>query len=45
MKWFLEFLLAMILFAFFLHVAEKWMQGCGETYVDAYGVRHNYPCD
>ena len=22
----------------------EWMSGCGETYVDAYGVRHQYEC-
>jgi len=22
----------------------EWMAGCGETYVDANGVRHQYEC-
>jgi hypothetical protein len=22
----------------------EWLAGCGETYVDAYGVRHQYEC-
>jgi hypothetical protein len=25
-------------------VAIEWLAGCGETYVDADGVRHQYEC-
>jgi hypothetical protein len=25
-------------------VLIEWMAGCGETYIDAKGVRHEYEC-
>jgi hypothetical protein len=35
----------MIAFAGFLTVLiMEWMAGCGETYVDANGERHQYEC-
>ena len=35
----------MVAFAGFLAVAIiEWMAGCGETYVDANGQRHQYEC-
>jgi hypothetical protein len=37
--------IAMVAFAGFLAVAIiEWMAGCGETYVDANGQRHQYEC-
>lgn len=37
--------IAMIAFGAFLAViVVEWMAGCGETYVDAYGKRHQYEC-
>lgn len=36
---------AVTLFALlFAVVLIEWFAGCGETYVDAYGVRHQYEC-
>lgn len=29
---------------FFVFVAIEWLSGCGETYVDSQGVRHEYEC-
>ena len=41
-------LLSVVLFiltaATLLLVILEWIGGCGETYVDAYGVRHQYEC-
>ena len=37
--------IAMVAFAgFFAVLIIEWMAGCGETYVDAYGKRHQYEC-
>ena len=37
--------IAMVAFAGFLAVAIiEWMAGCGETYVDANGQRHQHEC-
>lgn len=37
--------LIMLLFAVFVAVMlTEWVAGCGETYVDAKGVRHQYEC-
>lgn len=37
--------IGMIAFGAFLAVLViEWMAGCGETYVDANGVRHQYEC-
>ena len=48
MKRLFHFLLSalmMVLFAVFLAVLViEWMAGCGESYVDANGVRHQYEC-
>lgn len=35
----------MLLFAVFLAVMlTEWLAGCGESYIDAKGVRHQYEC-
>lgn len=37
--------LALVVFAFGLAVLVlEWMAGCGETYIDSKGVRHQYEC-
>lgn len=44
LRW-LGYTLATLLFsAFTAIVVVEWMVGCGETYVDAFGVRHSYSC-
>ena len=30
--------------ALFVIIAVEWIAGCGETYVDAKGERHQYEC-
>lgn len=37
-------LLALIMAGFFAVLLVEWMAGCGETYVDAKGQRHQYEC-
>ncbi len=37
--------IAMVAFAGFLAIViMEWMAGCGESYVDANGQRHQYEC-
>jgi hypothetical protein len=44
LRW-LGYALAVLLFsAFTTIIVVEWMVGCGETYVDAFGVRHSYSC-
>lgn len=36
---------AVVAFALFgAVILIEWMAGCGETYIDAKGVRHQYEC-
>lgn len=37
--------LLLVLFAVFVAVLfVEWLAGCGESYIDAKGVRHQYEC-
>jgi hypothetical protein len=36
--------LAGLLSGLFAVLLIEWAAGCGESYVDAYGVRHQYEC-
>jgi hypothetical protein len=37
--------LIMLLFTLFVAVMlTEWLAGCGESYIDAKGVRHQYEC-
>lgn len=43
--WWLATVAAMAAFAVLgAGVLIEWMAGCGETYIDAKGVRHEYEC-
>jgi hypothetical protein len=44
LKWAAEFLLAGLLGCMLLFLLAEWMSGCGETYVDAKGVRRMNTC-
>lgn len=48
MKQFLTKVLEVILFVVFAVglavIVLEWMAGCGETYIDSKGVRHQYEC-
>jgi hypothetical protein len=35
---------AVLMAGFFAVLLVEWMAGCGETYVDAKGQRHQYEC-
>ena len=34
----------LLMVALFAVLLIEWMAGCGETYIDANGVRHQYEC-
>jgi hypothetical protein len=44
MKIFAEVVLIPVLGGLFAVLLIEWVAGCGESYVDAYGVRHQYEC-
>lgn len=48
MKKFLTKVLEVILMAVFAVglavIVLEWLSGCGETYIDSKGVRHQYEC-
>jgi hypothetical protein len=39
-----ELFISFIFVVFFGYVFLGWIQGCGETYVDSQGHRHEYEC-
>jgi len=39
-----EFLVGAVLGTIFAVIAVAWVSGCGESYIDAQGVRHMYEC-
>jgi hypothetical protein len=39
-----ELLLGIITAAVFGYIVLQWVSGCGETYIDSEGVRHEYSC-
>jgi len=39
-----ELLLGIITALFFGYVVSQWVSGCGETYIDSQGIRHEYSC-
>ena len=39
-----EALLVLLFSAFLAVLFIEWFAGCGETYIDANGVRHQYEC-
>jgi len=43
-RWVLTALLTVGFALFFAVLFIEWMAGCGETYVDANGERHQYEC-
>lgn len=36
--------IGLVFVLFTLLMLVEWMAGCGETYIDAKGVRHNHEC-
>lgn len=39
-----EFIIVLVFGGLLGLLILEWMAGCGETYVDAKGVRHQYEC-
>jgi len=39
-----EAILLLLFSAFVAVLFIEWLAGCGETYIDAKGVRHQYEC-
>lgn len=44
MRYILEFIVALVIAMVFLLVLTEWAAGCGESYIGADGVRHQYKC-
>ena len=42
--WLLQAAIGLAMLGFFLLMVMEWAAGCGETYVDAKGVRHQNQC-
>lgn len=42
--WLVQGLIGLAFLVFFLIIFMEWMAGCGETYIDAKGVRHQHEC-
>lgn len=42
--WLLQGIIGLILMAFMVVMVAEWAAGCGETYVDSKGVRHQNEC-
>lgn len=37
-------IVTLLMVALFAVMLIEWMAGCGESYIDAKGVRHQYEC-
>lgn len=42
--WLLHGVIGLVFVLFMLVVLTEWMAGCGETYIDSKGVRHQHEC-
>lgn len=42
--WILDISVAILVSGLIVFVVLEWAAGCGETYVDADGVTHQYEC-
>jgi len=42
--WLLQALIGVAFLAFMVVMVMEWAAGCGETYVDSKGIRHNHEC-
>lgn len=42
--WLLQGIIGLILLGFMVVMVAEWAAGCGETYVDSKGVRHQNEC-
>jgi len=42
--WLLKGLLGLVMMGFLFVMLVEWSAGCGETYIDAKGIRHQHEC-
>lgn len=42
--WLFQAIIGLIMMAFLVVMVAEWAAGCGETYVDSKGVRHQNEC-
>lgn len=42
--WLLQGIIGLVLLGFMVLMVAEWAAGCGETYVDSKGVRHQNEC-
>lgn len=42
--WLVQAFLGAAMLAFMVLMVAEWAAGCGETYVDSKGIRHNHEC-
>lgn len=42
--WLLQAIIGLIFIGFIVFMMLEWSAGCGETYVDSKGIRHNHEC-
>lgn len=42
--WLLQAIIGLVFIGFFVMMLLEWAAGCGETYVDSKGVRHQNEC-
>lgn len=42
--WLLHGIIGLVMMGFLVLMVMEWAAGCGETYVDAKGVRHQNEC-
>lgn len=42
--WLLQGIIGLVFLGFIVLMVAEWAAGCGETYVDAKGVRHQNEC-
>lgn len=42
--WLLHGIIGLVFVLFMLVMLTEWMAGCGETYIDSKGIRHQHEC-
>jgi hypothetical protein len=42
--WLLQAIIGAVFIGFFVMMLLEWSAGCGETYVDSKGIRHQHEC-
>jgi len=42
--WLLKGLMGLVMMGFLVFMLLEWSAGCGETYIDAKGIRHQHEC-